>query len=66
MKSLIKYRLRVYAPSNQGGGLLIETSHTSEACMRTELAVCRDRAKRGEVGKVEMRDYVNPPWEKVL
>ena len=48
--------LRIYAPVNQGGHLLIETWHIGDASMRMELAVAKTRYERGEVGHVQLVD----------
>jgi len=44
------WHVRIYAPTNKGGHLLIETKHRTEASMDAALS----RRKRGEVGNVEV------------
>ena len=51
------YTLRIYAPSNQGGHLLLETTHRGETSKDIELQVCRMRMATGEVGHVEVLDH---------
>jgi len=54
------YTLRIFAPPNRGGELLLETTHRGEASRDIELAVCRERMKRGEVSHVEVIAHVPP------
>ena len=51
------YTVRVYAPPNLGGHLLLETTHRGTASKDIELAVCRTRLARGEVGHVDVLDH---------
>jgi hypothetical protein len=60
-----EYTLRAYRPPNQGGGLLIETTHAGTASRDIELSVFRDRIKRGEVSYVEVITHI-PPYTTTL
>lgn len=60
------YLLRAFAPVNQGGHLLIETWHRSEASKHVELLVLKDRSTRGEIGRVELVDLVTHVTTRVL
>ena len=51
------YTLRIYAPTHQGGHLLLETTHRGVASKDIELQVCRARMAKGEVGRVEVLDH---------
>jgi len=53
------YRVRIFAPINQGGHLLIETCHRTTASRDTEIAAARSRRLRGEVGRIERLDYIS-------
>lgn len=46
------WTLHCYRPVNQGGALLIATWHDGEASRDIELAVCKQRQRRGELGRV--------------
>jgi hypothetical protein len=52
------FLLRLYAPSNQGGGLLVETWHRTRASFQIELAVMRSRILRGEASRIEAEDCI--------
>lgn len=54
------YRIRGYAPTNQGGELLLETVHASEASRDIEIAAWRARIRRGEVSHIEVVDLQKP------
>lgn len=55
-----EYTIRAYAPSNQGGGLLMETVHVGQASRDVEIEAFRSRAIRGEVGHLEVIAHVEP------
>lgn len=59
------YRIRAYAPPNQGGGLLLETVHRGEASRDMEISVFRDRMRRGEVSHIEVIDLHKCSVEKI-
>ena len=50
------YVMRVFAPENTGGHLLIETRHRTQGSKGAELLACRERYRRGEIGRVEVVD----------
>lgn len=54
------YTIRAYRPTNQGGGLLIETWHIGTASRDIEIAVFKDRMARGEVSYIEVTSHVEP------
>lgn len=55
-----RYLVRIYAPTNQGGHLLIETWHRTEASKEIEIAAALARARRGEVGYIHSVDLERP------
>jgi hypothetical protein len=50
------YRIRGYAPPNQGGHLLLETVHRGEASRDMEISAWKARMARGEVSHIEVVD----------
>lgn len=50
------YLVRGFAPTNQGGHLLVETWHRGEASKDLEVSVWQARRGRGEVGVIEVVD----------
>ena len=50
------YLLRLFAPVNRGGHLLLETWHRVEASKDVELAAAKARHARGEIGRIELVD----------
>jgi hypothetical protein len=55
-----EYTIRAYKPTNKGGGLVLETVHVGTASRDTEIAVFRDRMKRGEIDHIEVIAHVEP------
>lgn len=55
-----EYTIRAYAPTNQGGGLLIETVHVGTSSRDMEIAVFRARMKRDEVSYIEVITHIEP------
>jgi hypothetical protein len=55
-----EYTIRAYAPTNQGGHLLIETVHVGTASRDIELSAYRERMRRGDVGHIEVISHVKP------
>lgn len=60
-----EYRIRAYRSPNKGGGLLIETVHRGESSRDMEIAVFKERMKRGEVDHIEVIDMINFTTTKV-
>lgn len=54
------YTILAYRPTNQGGGLLLETVHSTAASRDVEIAALRERMRRGEVGCIDVIDHTNP------
>jgi len=61
-----RYTIIAYRPPNQGGGVLNETVHETEASRDIELSVYRDRMRRGEVSHVEVIAHVPPYGKEVI
>lgn len=54
-----EYRIRAYRPPNQGGGLLYETVHRGEHSRDMEIAIFKERMRKGEVSHIEVVDLVH-------
>lgn len=54
------YTIKAFAPTNHGGGLLIETVHATESSRDIEISVFKDRMRRGEVDHIEVIAHVEP------
>lgn len=50
------WRVRVYAPENLGGHLLIETRHSCESSKDVEVLAALSRRKAGEVGHIDVEN----------
>lgn len=60
LRSVHDYYIRAYRPTNLGGGLLIETWHDGEASRDMEIAVFKDRMRRGDIERIEIESHVEP------
>jgi hypothetical protein len=61
-----EYTIRAYRPTNQGGGLLIETVHVGTASRDMEIQVFQTRMARGEVGHIEVISHVEPYGKELI
>lgn len=50
------YRIRAYYPPNRGGGVAIETVHRGEASRDVEIAVFKERIRKGEISHIDVID----------
>jgi hypothetical protein len=55
-----EYTIRAYRPTNQGGGLDIETVHKGTASRDIEIAAFKSRMARGEISYIEVIAHVEP------
>lgn len=55
-----EYTIRAYRPTNQGGGLLMETVHVGTRSRDIEIEVFRTRMARGEISHIEVIAHVEP------
>lgn len=55
-----EYTIKAFYPPNRGGGLAIETGHDGLASRDIEIAVFRERIKRGEISHIEVTSHVEP------
>lgn len=55
-----EYTIRAYRPTNQGGGLILETTHSGTASRDVEIAVFKTRMSRGEISHIEVIAHVEP------
>lgn len=54
------YTIRAYRPPNQGGGLLMETVHATQASRDVEIAAWKSRMRRGEIDHIDVIAHVEP------
>jgi len=52
-----RWTIEMFAPTNQGGHLLLHTWHRGDASKDIEVQVCRTRQQRGELGRVVVHDH---------
>jgi len=61
-----EYTIKAYAPTNQGGHLLMETVHVGVASRDMEIAVFKERMRRGEVGHIEVITHIEPYGKEMM
>jgi hypothetical protein len=57
IRSESPWRVRGYAPVNQGGRLLLETVHQTDVSKDIEVDVWKARRARGEVGRITVTNF---------
>lgn len=55
-----RWLCRAYYPPNEGGGIAIETWHTTEGSLAAEVGAFESRIKRGDLSHVEIVDRERP------
>jgi hypothetical protein len=60
------YTIQAFSPPSKGGGLLIETLHSTKTSRDIEISVFKTRMARGEISHIRVISHVAPFGETTI